>query len=84
MYEFYKKSSKPYQYVEDKKTSSLAGCAAECRNWDWCHSISFKNYSTDIGNCLLHNKKAEALTKIMRTPKKRKDDMVRAKPFSSK
>ena len=63
-YESFKESYKHYTYRDYKTSSSVAGCADECKRTSWCNSISYRysyNSATDIGNCLLSDTRVEDL-----------------------
>jgi len=63
-YKLFKSSTKHYTYRDYKTSTSVEGCAEECRRTSWCNSISYRysyNSATDIGNCLLSDTGVEDL-----------------------
>ena len=77
-YESFKSSTKHYTYRDYKTSTSVEGCAEECRRTSWCNSISYRysyNSATDIGNCLLSDTGVEDL----RDP----EDLVKVKSVVS-
>jgi len=63
-YESFKSSTKHYTYRDYKTSTSVEGCAEECKRTSWCNSISYRysyNSATDIGNCLLSDTGVEDL-----------------------